>query len=550
MSSSGKGSGGFSGLSLQVGGGGRRKKLGAGAFGAAADAEQEGDDGREYVSELGAGGRRGGGSAAKKEDLVIPLPAKMAERMAASGADADGAEAKVARDRADVEAENAVIREARGEEEGAGEEGPARVIPLGERPQGSAGGQEGPLLLRNQVPGLSELGDDKERLRHDLKHRSENVDVRSDAYERVPIAEFGKALLRGMGYKEPGGEGQKEGEKKPYEVKARPHRLGLGATPKLWEQKEKRRVRPGEERKRHHGALEEGAVVGVREGRYRGHVAHVRMMRGVPGLNQILVALDRTGAEVRVPKAGVTVLDSQETSRRFFDQFPTPAHRAPEAGYSERPRTERPGGAEPGGGGGLENGADDSSAGRGGERRRRARSRSRDRSSSRRAGRDEQGGKQRSGSRSRSRGGGERRGGRSRGDGEDKSGRGGDSGRSGRQLWLYPGIRVRVVAKRGRLGRYYKEKGVVQDVPDPAEAVVMLGDGKMLDGVPIRSLETALPKAGGRVRVVLGPHKGMRGVLLDRSSKTGVATVHLDENIEAVRLSLDDVAEDAQGIAM
>lgn len=537
--SSGTGTGGFSGLSLQVGGGGRRKKLGAGAFGAAADTEQDGDQDREYVSDLGAGQRRGGASSGKKEALVIPLPANMSERMAAAGGDVGGAGAEGARNQDDVDAENAVIREARGEEAEAGEEGPARIIPLEKRPEDGGGKQEGPLLLRNQVPGLSEQGDDKQRLQHDLKHRSENVDVRSDAYERVPISEFGKALLRGMGYKEPSGEAQKEGEgdKKPFEVKARPHRLGLGATPKLWEQKEKRRVRPGEDRKRHHGAVEEGAVVGVREGHYRGHVAHVRLLRGVPGLDQILVALDRTGAEVRVPKAAVTVLDSQETSRRFFDQFPKPAHRAPEAGYSERPKAERPDRGEGGSGRSSGDGADEN-----GSRRRRARSRSRDRPSSRRERRE---GSERQGKRSRS---------RSRGDGERRSdkrsqrGGEGDSRRSGRPLWLYPGIRVRVVAKRGKLGRYYKEKAVVQDVPDPAEAVVMLGSGKVLDGVPIRSLETALPKAGGCVRVVLGPHKGARGVLLDRSSKTGVATVQLDESTEAVRLSLDDVAEDAQNM--
>lgn len=51
-----------------------------------------------------------------------------------------------------------------------------------------------------------------------------------DAYERVPVDEFGAALLRGMGWKEGDALGQnRNGLAKPREFKPRPDKLGLGA---------------------------------------------------------------------------------------------------------------------------------------------------------------------------------------------------------------------------------------------------------------------------------------------------------------------------------
>lgn len=55
-----------------------------------------------------------------------------------------------------------------------------------------------------------------------------------DEYEAMPIAEFGMAMLRGMGWSEGEGIGRnKEQEVKPIAYIARPQRLGLGAQPAL-----------------------------------------------------------------------------------------------------------------------------------------------------------------------------------------------------------------------------------------------------------------------------------------------------------------------------
>ncbi|KAJ1863862.1 hypothetical protein LPJ78_003791 [Coemansia sp. RSA 989] len=51
-------------------------------------------------------------------------------------------------------------------------------------------------------------------------------DVDDDAYDRVPIEEFGAAMLRGMGWK-----GDDGGKSSVEDSKPRPSLLGLGATP-------------------------------------------------------------------------------------------------------------------------------------------------------------------------------------------------------------------------------------------------------------------------------------------------------------------------------
>jgi G patch domain/KOW motif-containing protein len=86
------------------------------------------------------------------------------------------------------------------------------------------------------------------------------------------------------------------------------------------------------------------------------------------------------------------------------------------------------------------------------------------------------------------------------------------------------------------------KKGVVVDVLTPRECVVEINDsGEVLSGVPQRVLETALPKRGGRVAVVLGPKKGQRGKLLDKKGEA--ASVQLSEDFTVQNFTLDQIAE-------
>lgn len=110
--------------------------------------------------------------------------------------------------------------------------------------------------------------------------------------------------------------------------------------------------------------------------------------------------------------------------------------------------------------------------------------------------------------------------------------------------WLIPNIRVRVVTKKIAKGRQFREKGVVLDVLKRGmQATIQMSNGDILERVPERYLETALPKAGGNVIVLTGSHKYEKGKLLERNSDKGRGVVQLYEDMNVVTLSLDDIAE-------
>lgn len=116
--------------------------------------------------------------------------------------------------------------------------------------------------------------------------------------------------------------------------------------------------------------------------------------------------------------------------------------------------------------------------------------------------------------------------------------------------WLIPNIRVRLISKK--LPKYHLQKGVVQDVlrttthqssSGGPQAILLMDNGQVLDKVPERYLETALPKTGGNVVILEGKEIWKKGRLLERSSKDGRCVIQLEEDLEVVNVSLDCVAE-------
>ena len=103
-----------------------------------------------------------------------------------------------------------------------------------------------------------------------------------------------------------------------------------------------------------------------------------------------------------------------------------------------------------------------------------------------------------------------------------------------------------MITKKLAQGRQYKEKGIVMDVlPGGAHATIQMADGEVLDKVPERYLETALPKVGGNAIILAGDaqHRHAKGRLLERDSSKGRAAVQLFEEMNILNLSLDDIAE-------
>lgn len=104
-----------------------------------------------------------------------------------------------------------------------------------------------PIILQNQIEGIEHILDEEERFKYDVQSRPDEAD--EDAYEQVPIDEFGKAMLRGMGWESGKPIGlNNRGLVEPIEFVARQGRLGLGATPEMIEVKKKKYIKPGESR--------------------------------------------------------------------------------------------------------------------------------------------------------------------------------------------------------------------------------------------------------------------------------------------------------------
>jgi len=72
-----------------------------------------------------------------------------------------------------------------------------------------------------------------------------------------------------------------------------------------------------------------------------------------------------------------------------------------------------------------------------------------------------------------------------------------------------------------------------------------MADGEILDMVPDRYLETALPKVGGCAIILAGDPQYVhsKGRLLERNSDRGRGVVQLSEDMSVLTLSLDDIAE-------
>lgn len=106
--------------------------------------------------------------------------------------------------------------------------------------------------------------------------------------------------------------------------------------------------------------------------------------------------------------------------------------------------------------------------------------------------------------------------------------------------WVTEGIVVKVMAKK--LGdKYYKKKGVVQDVQERYVGVVrMLDSGDVLK-VDQTHLETVIPNLGRRVKVVNGAYRGEEALLLEVDQQGFCAKLRVDAGPISGRV-LDRVA--------
>jgi len=370
-------------------------------------------------------------------------------------------------------------------------------------------GRSVPLTVQNQIEGLENITDEEERFKYDLASRPDEAD--EEAYEEMPIDEFGTAMLRGMGWTPGTAIGlSNKGLIEPIEFVKRPgYRLGLGAQPKDIPVKKKKYIKPGESREpppimvaptgpdgkvRHVKGISEKLVplvkglrtndlVGIVSGPHEGLYARV-VSAGDD--DDIVVRLEASSEDVVVSKADVSQVDLSKLAE---------GHPALKFMYKEN----------------------------------KDKNRDRDESDEKEQKKEKRDKHSNSNSSSKS---------------SSKSHSSKDDS-SSTKTWLRPRIMVRVVSKSFQNGKYYNKKVRILDVIGHNECIIQLDNGSLVEGVKQRMLETVIPQKGAKVMVVEGENKGKLGTLLERrkSGDNEKAIVQLMGDLSVESYSLDDVAQ-------
>ncbi|KAJ3682645.1 hypothetical protein LUZ60_015218 [Juncus effusus] len=108
--------------------------------------------------------------------------------------------------------------------------------------------------------------------------------------------------------------------------------------------------------------------------------------------------------------------------------------------------------------------------------------------------------------------------------------------------WLTSHIRVRIISKDLKRGKYYLKKGEIIDVVGPTTCDISI-DGELVQGVEQEMLETALPKKGGAVLVLYGKNKGVFGNLMEKDLDEEVGIVRDADSHELINVKLEQIAE-------
>ena len=404
---------------------------------------------------------------------------------------------------------------------------------------------KGPLLMANIAPELLAARDDEERFKMDISMRPQDMNVRSDAYKAVPIEEFGAAMLRGMGWTGPSLD-EAEKDSKHISMKdvvvPRENRLGLGATPRPPEEKargnkEKNEQKTKEWEKKAQDLLKkqnlaEDDVVWLRDAQYAGRRAVVTAIRGVPGLDRIRVRLETSGAAIEIRRVDAVLLSQEEAEAEPFRGVPADSTAASETTSTKFF-------------GLMNDHAADVYSNNNSSTSSHATSRKRDRESGSSSGVSKNvcNLKQR----------------RVEQECDDlPNGFKADSDTDSKKMlsnsksevstpgWLTAGIRVRIVSKKLESATpsssCYLSKGSIVAVLITGRATVRLDDGRTIESVREKYLETVLPTVDGVCAIVLGKHRGQTAILLEKRKDAGQALVQLSGAAEAIVVSMDHIA--------
>lgn len=325
-----------------------------------------------------------------------------------------------------------------------------------------------PLLLINKVPDGFEEEDN-----FDVSVRAENPTL--DDYSKVPVEEFGMALLRGMGFRP---EERKTVE--PIEVKIRPKGLGLGAElpqapkPKIITSSSSEKLE-----------LKIGAHVLILAQQYKDLYGTIQGFD--EDLSRASIRLAINNSSVDAP-----IFTLQLVSKEEFKKEGKVLNRSSYTKYKKE--TDYP------------------------EKEKNGRKEYRENSLERKESKKESSSSKKESS---------------------------SSKKESSSSWIHPGLKVRIIDKYYKKGKYYEKKVAIQEVLTPKNCNCITDRGERLEEIESRMLETVVPRElGSQVMILNGEYKREIGKIVDRNRDKHEATVQLvSDPLIITKLHFDDVCE-------
>jgi len=101
-----------------------------------------------------------------------------------------------------------------------------------------------------------------------------------------------------------------------------------------------------------------------------------------------------------------------------------------------------------------------------------------------------------------------------------------------KDFWIHPGIVVKVMNKHVGDGKYYQQKGAIEEVIDRYVAVVKMIDAPAKLKLDQQDLETVIPAIGGTVLIVNGAYRGETAKLLSLDIDNFSANIQIDKGLK------------------
>ena len=110
--------------------------------------------------------------------------------------------------------------------------------------------------------------------------------------------------------------------------------------------------------------------------------------------------------------------------------------------------------------------------------------------------------------------------------------------------WIRSNLKVRLISKKYKKGRYYNSKVSIVDVVSPGVCLCQSDQGQLLEDVSEEMLETLIPKDISQpVMILNGEYKGQVGYIQQKNPSTCIASVLMEDLDNCFNLSYDDICQ-------